>query len=272
MLKQCSCQPPTFSFVADQETSFPAERYLIPPRKFITSRLASQLQLYRRSSTCYSRVTEEVELQNLNDRLAIYFDRVRNLEIENSRLSIEVQTTRDTVTHETSNIKNIWMLRPGIMPAARSLASGVLHDFELVRELEQKLDNTRERLDQEVAQLEKELIRLSEEMTYQPQEYQDIAVSLDLEIVAYDKDYYVAASVQGNVENKEIDAAGKFVKYKGNYEVAIRVTLQRMRYWQLYFFLWAYLKSNVYACNPQILDELKDSIRAEMRAIPTDML
>ncbi|EDV57875.1 lamin Dm0 [Drosophila erecta] len=60
------------------------------------------------SPTRHSRVVEKVELQNLNDRLANYIDRVRNLETENSRLSIEVQTTRDTVTRETTNIKNIF--------------------------------------------------------------------------------------------------------------------------------------------------------------------
>lgn len=60
------------------------------------------------SPTRHSRVAEKVELQNLNDRLATYIDRVRNLETENSRLSIEVQTTRDTVTRETTNIKNIY--------------------------------------------------------------------------------------------------------------------------------------------------------------------
>ncbi|KAH8357315.1 lamin Dm0 [Drosophila serrata] len=60
------------------------------------------------SPTRHSRVAEKVELQNLNDRLATYIDRVRNLETENSRLSIEVQTTRDTVTRETNNIKSIY--------------------------------------------------------------------------------------------------------------------------------------------------------------------
>lgn len=60
------------------------------------------------SPTRHSRVAEKVELQNLNDRLATYIDRVRNLETENSRLTIEVQTTRDTVTRETTNIKNIF--------------------------------------------------------------------------------------------------------------------------------------------------------------------
>lgn len=42
------------------------------------------------SPTRHSRIAEKVELQNLNDRLACYIDRVRYLENENSRLTIEV--------------------------------------------------------------------------------------------------------------------------------------------------------------------------------------
>lgn len=38
------------------------------------------------------------------------------------------------------------------------------------------------------------------------------------------------------------------------------------------FFLWRYLKSKVYDCEPQTLDELNDSTRVEMRTIPIDML
>ncbi|SPP82170.1 lamin Dm0 [Drosophila guanche] len=60
------------------------------------------------SPTRHSRVAEKVELQNLNDRLATYIDRVRNLETENTRLSIEVQTSRDTTTRETSNLKSMY--------------------------------------------------------------------------------------------------------------------------------------------------------------------
>lgn len=60
------------------------------------------------SPTRHSRLVEKAELQNLNDRLAAYIDRVRNLETENSRLSIEVQTTRDTITREATNIKSMY--------------------------------------------------------------------------------------------------------------------------------------------------------------------
>lgn len=60
------------------------------------------------SPTRHSRLQEKAELQNLNDRLACYIDRMRNLENENSRLSIEVQTTRDTITREATNIKAMY--------------------------------------------------------------------------------------------------------------------------------------------------------------------
>lgn len=84
----------------------------LPPTAGPQHSQSSQQQQQQASSplspTRHSRLVEKVELQNLNDRLACYIDRVRNLETENSRLSIEVQTTRDTVTRETTNIKNIY--------------------------------------------------------------------------------------------------------------------------------------------------------------------
>lgn len=60
------------------------------------------------SSTRHSRIAEKVELQNLNDRLACYIDRVRFLENENARLTVEIQTSRETVNRETSNIKQMY--------------------------------------------------------------------------------------------------------------------------------------------------------------------
>jgi len=60
------------------------------------------------SPTRHSRLAEKAELQNLNDRLACYIDRVRTLETENSRLIIEVQTIRENITRETSNVKSMY--------------------------------------------------------------------------------------------------------------------------------------------------------------------
>jgi lamin B len=60
------------------------------------------------SPTRVSRIQEKTELQNLNDRLACYIDRVRNLETENSRLIMERETSRETVTREVFNIKSMY--------------------------------------------------------------------------------------------------------------------------------------------------------------------
>lgn len=59
------------------------------------------------SPTRHSRISEKLELQSLNDRLAGYIDRVRYLEQENNRLTVEVKTVRETVTRESSNIKSV---------------------------------------------------------------------------------------------------------------------------------------------------------------------
>ena len=60
------------------------------------------------SPTRHSRIVEKNELQNLNDRLAAYIDRVRNLESENARLTTEITCYRDTATREVTSIKNMY--------------------------------------------------------------------------------------------------------------------------------------------------------------------
>ncbi|KAF6214070.1 hypothetical protein GE061_011801 [Apolygus lucorum] len=60
------------------------------------------------SPTWYSRLNEKQELSNLNDRLACYIDRVRHLEVENSRLTREVRTKEEIVSREVNSVKTLY--------------------------------------------------------------------------------------------------------------------------------------------------------------------
>lgn len=85
-----------------------------------------------------SRIQEKTELQNLNDRLAAYIERVRSLETENSKLRVQIQKSNES--REVHRIKTVYEVE--------------LHD-------------TRKTLDsiaKEKAQLELELSRLREEL------------------------------------------------------------------------------------------------------------
>ncbi|XP_067413040.1 lamin-B2 [Emydura macquarii macquarii] len=55
-----------------------------------------------------SRLQEKEELRQLNDRLAIYIDRVRALELENDRLLLKISEKEEVTTREVSGIKNLY--------------------------------------------------------------------------------------------------------------------------------------------------------------------
>lgn len=60
------------------------------------------------SPTRTSRLQEKSDLQNLNNRLATYIDRVRQLEHENTKLYRQIQSSEETTTREVSNIKEMY--------------------------------------------------------------------------------------------------------------------------------------------------------------------
>ncbi|XP_067085766.1 lamin-B2 [Osmerus mordax] len=72
------------------------------------SRAAAQAAATPLSPTRISRLQEKQDLQHLNDRLAVYIDRVRSLELENDRLMVKVSEKEEVTTREVTGIKSLY--------------------------------------------------------------------------------------------------------------------------------------------------------------------
>ncbi|XP_058450515.1 lamin Dm0-like [Malaya genurostris] len=72
-----------------------------------------------------SRLQEKHSLMNLNDRLVCYIERVRFLEQENSRLSLETTANQDAANREIANLKSIY---EGELADARKLLDETARD------------------------------------------------------------------------------------------------------------------------------------------------
>lgn len=51
---------------------------------------------------------EKEELQHLNDRLAVYIDRVKSLEEANSKLTAEITMTKTRTQTEVDNVRSLF--------------------------------------------------------------------------------------------------------------------------------------------------------------------
>ena len=60
------------------------------------------------SPTRISRLQEKRELSELNDRLAVYIDKVRSLESENTVLHLQISEKRDETSREVSGLKALY--------------------------------------------------------------------------------------------------------------------------------------------------------------------
>ncbi|KAJ1084892.1 hypothetical protein NDU88_005032 [Pleurodeles waltl] len=60
------------------------------------------------SPTRITRLQEKEELRHLNDRLAVYIDRVRSLELENDRLMVKISEKEEVTTREVSGVKALY--------------------------------------------------------------------------------------------------------------------------------------------------------------------
>ncbi|XP_038660906.1 lamin-B1 [Scyliorhinus canicula] len=60
------------------------------------------------SPTRISRLQEKEDLKNLNDRLAVYIDKVRSLESENSILQLQISEREEVTSREVTGIRNLY--------------------------------------------------------------------------------------------------------------------------------------------------------------------
>lgn len=95
--------PPLASVPEEPEATPPP-----PAQEEATPRTKSKARQSPLSPARVQRLHEKEELQVLNDRFANYIDRVRSLESENQRLTVQIQSTEDTTTREISNIKGLY--------------------------------------------------------------------------------------------------------------------------------------------------------------------
>lgn len=55
-----------------------------------------------------TRTQEKMELQHLNDRLATYIERMKELEEQNSKLKTEMTISKETVEREVDGVKRMY--------------------------------------------------------------------------------------------------------------------------------------------------------------------
>lgn len=121
------------------------------------------------SPTMISRVQEKNELASLNDRLAMYIERVRQLESENTRLSRMVQTQEETVTKEVSGIKGLY---EGELASARKLLDELAKDKAKLQfengKLKSEVEDLRDKLrtkEKDLTVVEKKLLAAESQVT-----------------------------------------------------------------------------------------------------------
>ncbi|MGH0166987.1 UNVERIFIED_CONTAM: hypothetical protein FKN15_051648 [Acipenser sinensis] len=98
------------------------------------------------SPTRITRLQEKDDLRNLNDRLAVYIDKVRSLESENSVLQLQISEKEDVRSRELTGLKSLYEneladTRKSLDDTARERAKLQIELGKIKTEHEQLLQN-----------------------------------------------------------------------------------------------------------------------------------
>merc|ERR1712209_260113 len=107
---------------------------------------------------------EKMSLQNLNNRLAGYIDKVRQLQRDNNKLTKQIKHIEEYQSKEVTNVK------------------------QKITDLGQKMEDQNAAHRAQLAAKDNEIQRLLDELSNQLQEYQnlmDTKIALDMEIAVF---------------------------------------------------------------------------------------
>jgi len=131
------------------------------------------------SALLYSRVEEKRNLPTLNDRLASYIDRVRELQAENDVLISRIQTSEETVTREVTRVKNLYEKE---LTDLRGKLEGLANDKTQLRAQLDKEKATREDYGKRLSKKETEVNQLESRLSGLETEVQKLRHDLSDEV------------------------------------------------------------------------------------------
>nr|XP_033784875.1 lamin-B1 isoform X1 [Geotrypetes seraphini] len=143
------------------------------------------------SPTRISRLQEKEELRHLNDRLAVYIDKVRSLETENSSLQLQVTEREEVRTRELSGLKALYETE--LADARRSLDDTARERAKLQIELG-KVRSEHEQLLHNYAKKESDLNGIQARL-------RDIEISLNSKDAALATALSEAKTLEGDLED-----------------------------------------------------------------------
>jgi predicted nucleic acid-binding Zn-ribbon protein len=175
-----------------------------------------------------SRIAEKNELASLNDRLASYIDRVRQLETENSRLTRIIQTQEDTVSKEVFNIKGLYEQE---LSSARKLLDDTSKEKAKLQFENGQLRSELEELREKLRQREKDISEAERRLLSAESQVNDLQAKLNDAINQrrYWEDEYNKMKKENDLIAKNLASAKKLLEDETILRVDLENRMQSLR-------------------------------------------